>query len=135
LARPNGSTRHEEIFMSKEATASAYTLMLNDETYREEVAQDADALGDFDLSDDEIAVLREEASTEVTGFAIGMGPVMGHLSSGPPLSGHTASSLGIALNRAGGLPSRSLTGLGFASSAGCCPWGGGSFVAEGDSSF
>ncbi len=115
--------------MSKEATAAAYTLMLNDETFRDEVADDPAALEDFELTDEEVGVLREEAGSEVTGFAIGLGPVMGHLSSGPPLSGHTASSLGIALNRASGLPSRSLTGLGFASSAGCCPWGGGSFVA------
>ncbi len=121
--------------MSKEATAAAYTLMLNDEAYRDEVAADATALDDFELTDEEKSVLQEEAGTEVSGFAIGMGPVMGHLSSGPPLSGHTASALGIALNRAGGLPSRSLTGLGFASSAGCCPWGGGSFVSEGDMSF
>ena len=120
--------------MSKEATAAAYTLMLTDEQYRDEVAADAAALEDFELTDEEISVLREEAGTEVTGFAIGMGPAMGFLSSGPPLSGHTASSLGIALNRAGGLPSRSLTGIGFASNAGCCPWGGGSFVAEGDMS-
>jgi hypothetical protein len=115
--------------MSKEATAAAYTLLLTDETFRDEVANDPSALDDFELDEAEKSVLREEAGTEVSGFAVGMGPVMGHLSSGPPLSGPTASSLGIAINRASGLPSRSLTGIGFASNAGCCPWNSGGFVA------
>ena len=109
--------------MSKDAVASAYTVMLNDEGFKEMVAGDASVLDPWELSDEEREVLIEEANAEVAGFALGVGPVMGHLSSGPPLSAPVASSLGFALNRASGLPTSSLKGPGFASGAGCCPWG------------
>lgn len=65
----------------------------------------------------------EEAITDTSGFAIGAGGVMGHLGSGPLLSPGVASSLGTALNHASGLPTGALKGPGFASGAGCCPWG------------
>ncbi|HVN50537.1 MAG TPA: hypothetical protein VMT43_03845 [Acidimicrobiales bacterium] len=109
--------------MSKDAVASAYTVMLNDKGFRELVHEDPSTLDPWELTDDEKDVLLEEAGAEVSGFAIGFGPVMTHLSSGPPLSAPVASSLGFALNRAAGLPTGSLRGPGFASGAGCCPWG------------
>ena len=109
--------------MSKDAVASAYTVMLNDEGFKELVVEDPTVLDPWELDDGEKAVLVEEAATEVSGYSIGMGPVMGHLSSGPPLSAGIASSLGFALNRAGGLPTGSLKGPGLVSDAACCPWG------------
>jgi len=115
--------------MSKEAVASVYTIMLNDDGYRELVAENPAVLDEWDLTDDERQLLLEEASTEVSGFSIGSGPIMGYLSRGPLLSQPVASSLGIALNRAAGLPTGALTGPGFAASAGCCPWNK-SFVAD-----
>ena len=111
--------------MSRDAIASVYTIMLNDERFREVVVEEPDVLDEWDLSDQERALLLEEAGTEVSGFAIGSGPVMGYLGSkgnGPPLSQPVGSALGIALNKASGLPVRSLSGLGFAMDAGCCPW-------------
>ena len=109
--------------MSKDAVASVYTVILNDDGFRELVAEDPSVLDPWELTDEERAVVLDEAMAEVSGFSIGMGPVMGHLSSGPPLSPGIASGLGFALNKASGLPTGSLKGPGFASGAGCCPWG------------
>jgi hypothetical protein len=116
--------------MSREALASAYTVLLTNDALREEIAQDASVLEAWELTDDEKNVLIEEAGAEVSGFAIGSGHVMDYLSgpSGPPLSPSTASSLGVALNLAAGLPTKSLSGPGFAASGGCCPWNK-SFIA------
>jgi len=110
--------------MSREAVATAYTAMLNDDEFRDLVAQNPEVLEPWDLTDQEKSVLVEEAGTEVTGFAIGSGAVMGHLAgaSGPPLMPATSMSLGMALNRASGLPIGSLQGPAFASDGGCCPW-------------
>jgi hypothetical protein len=118
--------------MSKEAVASVYAMMLTDVEFREEIAANPEVLGVWELTDDERKVLLQESGAEVSGFAIGSGPVMSFLSgpSGPPLSGPSASSLGIALNKAGGLPTTALNGPGFVADAGCCPWGHG-FVADG----
>ncbi|MEZ5144606.1 MAG: hypothetical protein R2726_19140 [Acidimicrobiales bacterium] len=109
--------------MSKDAVAIIYTKMLDDDRYRELVADDPGVLDAWDLDDEERAVVVEEATAEVSGFAIGRGPVMGYLSKGPLLSPGVASSLGVSLNHASGLPTGSLKGPGFASGAGCCPWG------------
>jgi hypothetical protein len=111
--------------MSRDAIASVYTIMLNDDGYREVVASEPDVLDEWDLTDEERLLLQEEAGAEVIGFAIGSGPVMGYLGSpgnGRPLSQPVGSALGTALNRAAGLPVRSLGGLGFAMEGGCCPW-------------
>jgi hypothetical protein len=109
--------------MSKDAVASVYTVMLNDEGFKDLIVEDPSRLDSWELTDEERAVLLEEAGAEVAGFTIGMGPVMSHLGSGPPLSPGIASGLGFALNKASGLPTGSLKGPGFASGAGCCPWG------------
>ncbi len=119
--------------MSKDSVATAYTAILNDDGLRELVAEDPSVLDPYELTDEEKAVLVEEATAEVSGFAIGFGPAMTHLGSGPPLSPPVASSLGFALNRASGLPTGSLKGPGFAAGAGCCPWGSG-FVGMGEMS-
>jgi hypothetical protein len=121
--------------MSKDAVASAYTAMLNDEGFRTLVVEDPARLDGWDLTDDERAVLVEEANAEVGGFSFswGAGPAMNHLSSGPPLSPNIASGLGLALNNAAGLPTGSLKGPGFASDLGCCPWGH-AFVGMGEMS-
>lgn len=113
--------------MTKEAIADVYTKMLDEEGFRDTVAADPKVLDTWDLTPEEKQVAIEEATTEVQGFAIGGGAVMGYLSgpSGPPLSGNAASALGGALNRSAGLPSASLSGPGFAATAGCCPWGHG----------
>jgi hypothetical protein len=116
--------------MSKDAVASVYTVMLNDDGFKDLLVADPSQLDSWELSDEERAVLMEEASAEVSGFAMGFGPVMGHLGSGPPMSPGVASGLGFALNKAGGLPTTSLTGPGLASNAACCPWGHG-FVGQG----
>jgi hypothetical protein len=109
--------------MSKDGLASAYTVLLNDDGFRDLVTEDPSVLDPWELDDDEKAVLIEEASTEVAGFSIGQGPVMGRLGRGPLLSPGVASGLGFALNKASGLPTGSLKGPGIASNAGCCPWG------------
>lgn len=118
--------------MSRDAVASVYTMMLNDESFREAVATDPESLGAWELTDTERDVLLEEASTDVTGYSLGGGPVMGHLAgpSGPPLSGAVASGLGVALNKMGGLPLGSLRGPGIAADGGCCPWNK-QFIADG----
>ncbi len=72
--------------MSKDSVATVYTAILNDDGLRQLVAEDPSILDTYELSDEEKAVLVEEASAEVSGFSIGMGPVMSHLSSGPPMS-------------------------------------------------
>ena len=109
--------------MSKDSVASVYTIMLNDEGFKDLVVAEPERLDAWELSDEERAVLLEEANAEVSGFAFGGGAAMGYLSSGPPLSPGIASGLGFAMNRASGLPTGSLKGPGFASGAGCCPWG------------
>ena len=70
--------------MSKDSVATAYTAILNDDGLRQLVAEDPSVLDPYELTDEEKAVLVEEVSAEVSGFSIGMGPVMSHLSSGPP---------------------------------------------------
>ena len=109
--------------MSKDGLASAYTVMLNDDGFRDLIAEDPSRLEGWELTDEERSVLLEEAGAEVSGFSIGVGPVMGHLSSGPPMSPNVASGLGFALNKASGLPTGALNGPGFAAHAACCPWG------------
>jgi hypothetical protein len=107
--------------MSREATASVYTMMLNDEGYKDLVADDPSVLDEWDLTDEERQLLLDEAGAEVSGFAIGAGALMHHIRFGPPLPQPVASSFGIALNRAAGLPAGALQGPGFAAD-GCCPW-------------
>lgn len=109
--------------MSKDALAGVYSNMLTDDGFRERVASEPGVLDTWDLTGDEKALLIEDASIDVAGFAIGAGGVMGYLGSGPLLSPAVASGLGTALNQASGLPTGSLKGPGFASGAGCCPWG------------
>ena len=108
--------------MSKDAFAGVYTNMLNDEGFRDQVADDPAVLDVWDLTDDEKGLLVDEANTEVAGFSIGSGGAMGYLSSGPLLSPSVASGLGSALNSAAGLPTGALAGPGFVADAGCCPW-------------
>lgn len=109
--------------MSKDALAGVYSQMLEDESFRTTIAEHPEVLGDWDLADDEKAALLEEASAEVSGFAIGRGAAMSKLSGGPSLSPAMASRLGGALNSAAGLPGGALNGPGFLSNAACCPWG------------
>jgi len=109
--------------MSKDALAGVYAQMLEDESFRSTIAEHPEVLGDWDLDDDEKAALLDEAGAEVSGFAIGSGPVMTRLGGGPSLSPAVSSKLGAALNMASGLPTGALNGPGFASNAGCCPWG------------
>ena len=112
--------------MSKDAIAGIYTQLLVDDDYRESLSANPGLLDDYDLTDEEKGVLREEVGAEVEGFAIGAGPVMSYMSArrGPPLSPSIASGLGAALNAAAGLPVGALNGPGFVSNTGCCPWGG-----------
>ncbi|MCU0270070.1 MAG: hypothetical protein MUF83_15680 [Acidimicrobiales bacterium] len=109
--------------MSKDAFAGVYATMLEDDTFRDVVAEHPEVLNDWDLTDDEKSVLHEEASTEVEGFAFGSGPAMTYLSGGPSLSPAVSSRLGGALNTRAGLPTGALNGPGFLSNAACCPWG------------
>ena len=76
-------------------------------------------------------MLQDEATSDVSGFAVGSGPAMSWLAgpSGAPLSSLVSLSLGTALNQAAGLPTTSLAGHGIAASGGCCPWNK-SFVAD-----
>jgi len=108
--------------VSKDAVGAIYTKMLDDERYRSLVAEDPSVLDAWELSDEERAVLVDEATTEVSGFAFGNSPAMRFIQHGPPMSPGIASSLGFSLNNAAGLPTGSLKGPGFASD-GCCPWG------------
>lgn len=109
--------------MSKDALAGVYATMLEDDSFRDLVAEHPEVLGDFDLTDDEKTALIEEANVEVEGFAMGMGPAMSMLSGGPALSPAVAGRLGGAMNSAAGLPTGALNGPGFLSNAACCPWG------------
>jgi hypothetical protein len=109
--------------MSKDALAGVYAQMLTDESFRSTVAEKPEVLATWDLTSEEKDLLVEDATTEVAAFSIGSGGVMGYLGSGPTLSPGVASGLGSALNVASGLPTGSLKGPGFASGAGCCPWG------------
>ncbi len=100
--------------MSKDAIAGVYAQMLTEEGFRQSIAENPALLNEFDLTDEEKSVLRQEAQTEVEGFSLGAGPVMAHLGArrGPQLSPGTASALGAALNFASGLPVGSLQGPG-----------------------
>ncbi len=109
--------------MSKDALAGVYADMLTDDGLKSKIAAEPRVLDTWDLTAEEKRLLVEEASAEVTGFAIGGGPVMGYLGAGPLLSPGNAMNLGRALNSAAGLPTGALNGPGFASGAGCCPWG------------
>ena len=111
--------------MSREALASAYTIFLTDERFREEVAADPHALDSWDLADDEAAALVAEARSDVSAFASENSVVIGKLVSGPPLTGPVSAGLGAALNLASGLPTAALDGPGFLAHAACCPWGHG----------
>ena len=90
--------------LEQRCVASVYTVVLNDEGFKDLLVADPGQLDSWELSDEERAVLIEEAAAEVLGFSMGFGPVMGHLDSGPPMSPGTASGLGFALNKAGGPP-------------------------------
>jgi hypothetical protein len=109
--------------MSKDALAGVFTHMLDDPEFRDTVATNPDVLDTWDLTDEEKQLLVDDAGSDVEAFAIGGGGLMGYLGSGPLLSPGVASGLGGALNRASGLPTGALQGPGFASGAGCCPWG------------
>lgn len=112
--------------MSKDAIAGVYAQMLTEDGFRQSIAANPALLNEFDLTDEEKSVLRQESEAEVEGFAIGSGPVMAHLGArrGPQLSPGTASALGAAINFASGLPVGSLQGPGFVNNTACCPWGG-----------
>lgn len=114
--------------MSKDALAGVYTVMLEDDSFRDGLADNPAQLDDWDLDDEEKAALLEEARAEVSGFAFGSGPVMSHMSSrrGASLTPSVASRLGQAMNQNAGLPGGALNGPGFLSNAACCPWGHGS---------
>jgi hypothetical protein len=109
--------------MSKDALAGVYAEMLENDSFRDTVAEHPEVLGDWDLTADEKAALIEEASAEVAGFAFGNSPAMKALSGGPALSPGVSSRLGGAMNKASGLPTGALNGPGFLSNAACCPWG------------
>jgi len=118
--------------MSREALASAYTLFLTSEKFRDDVAADPSVLSAWDLADDEAAALVDEARSEVFAFANENSVVIGKLVTGPPLSGPTSAGLGAALNLANGLPTQALQGPGFIAHAACCPWGHGVVGFSGD---
>lgn len=118
--------------MSKDALAGVYSSMLDDEDLRAKIAENPAVLDAWDLTEQEKQLLVDEATTEVSGFAIGEGGVMGYLGTGPLLSPGVASTLGVSLNRASGLPTGALRGPGFASGAGCCPWNHGVVAATDD---
>ena len=111
--------------MSKDALAGVYAHMLTNDSYRQTVAQKPEALNDWDLNAEEKAVLLDEARIKDPKVTIGSGPVMSYFSSkrGAPLSPPVASSLGVALNQAAGLPVGALKGPGFLAECACCPWG------------
>jgi hypothetical protein len=111
--------------MSRDAIAGVYTEMLSDPSYRKQVAQNPEVLDAWDLTSEEKKVLVDEAKQGRVGSPIESGPVLTHLATkrGPMLSPPVASSLGIAINRAVGLPHSALSGPGFLSNAACCPWG------------
>lgn len=113
--------------MSKDALAGVYAALLTDDAYRNSIAENPEILNDWDLTDEEKEVLTAEATAEVSGFAIGSGPVMSHFSAtrGPQLSPGVASALGGAINNAAGLPTGALDGPGFVTRHACCPWGHG----------
>lgn len=109
--------------MSKDALAGVYAEMLENDAFRDTVAEHPEVLGDWDLTEDEKTALIEEASAEVAGFSLGSGPASRALNGGPALSPAVASRLGTAMNKASGLPTGALNGPGFLSNAACCPWG------------
>ncbi len=111
--------------MSKDAIAGVYTQMLTDDSYRRVVAANPEALNEWDLTKEEKAVLIKEAQLKQGNESIESRPVLSYLASnrGPMLSPPVASSLGVALNVAAGLPVGALNGPGFLSNAACCPWG------------
>jgi hypothetical protein len=111
--------------MSRDALAGVYIEMLAEAKNREIIAKHPDILNDWDLTEEEKKVLKEEAAAGPPGPKIESGPVLKYIETkrGPKLSPPIASSLGIAINKALGLPHGSLKGPGFVSNAACCPWG------------
>jgi len=109
--------------VSRDALASVYADILENDYFRRTVAEHPEVLGDFELTDDEKKALSGEAGQKAEEIVIGEGPVMKALHNGPTLSPGVASRLGAALNKAAGLPVGALNGPGFLSNAACCPWG------------
>jgi hypothetical protein len=109
--------------VSRDALASVYADILENEYFRRTVAEHPEVLGDFDLTDAEKKALKGEVGHKAKEIVIGDGPVMKALHHGPTLSPGVALRLGAALNRAAGLPVGALNGPGFLSNAACCPWG------------
>ena len=107
--------------MSRDAIARAYVRLLNDGDYRRFVRIADEDFEESELTAGEARLLRDEADAEA--FASDDGPVMSYLRGGPPLSPRLASELGVALNKAHGLPTVSLQEPGFRASCECCPWG------------
>ena len=71
--------------MSKDALAGVYSQMLDDSAFRDQVAENPNVLDTWDLTAEEKKLLIEDAETDVAGFAIGSGGVMGYMGSGTPL--------------------------------------------------
>ena len=107
--------------MSRDAVARMYVRILNDNNQRRIDCTTHEIFDDTELTPGEVQLLREEAGARA--FASDEGPVMSYLRGAPALSPRLASELGIALNRAHGLPTASLQELGYRSTGPCCPWG------------
>jgi hypothetical protein len=107
--------------MSRDAIARAYVRILNTCDDGRFASSAEEVFDEPELSQGEMQLLREEANAGA--FASDKGPVMSYLRSGPPLTPRIASELGIALNRAHGLPTASLQEPGYRPSCECCPWG------------
>ncbi|HEY1615947.1 MAG TPA: hypothetical protein VGF97_19905 [Rhizomicrobium sp.] len=108
--------------MSTQSVAQAFTRLLEDPAYRGLVARNAAELDAWDLDTLERRMLAEEAANGFSSPDIGSGVVMTFLR-GAALPPRVASDLGVALNKAHGLPTASFTEPGFVSGSACCPWG------------
>ena len=109
--------------MRTQIVAQVFTRMLDDPAYRGSVARNSAELDAWDLSAEERQMLVQEAAHGISRAGVGSGPVMNFLRSGAALPPRLASDLGVALNRASGLPTASFTEPGFVSGSACCPWG------------
>lgn len=107
--------------MSTNGIACAYIRILDNDDFRLSVRATDEALSEWELTEGERRLLREEADAEA--LPRDDGPVMSYLRGGLPLRPRLASDLGAALNRAYGLPTASLQEPGYRPSSNCCPWG------------
>ena len=107
--------------MSADHLALVYTEMLNDPAFKKRVASERlSALVGWYLTDEERALLIEEAQAERKDYSVAESKAIAYIARVGPISQTAGSALGNAINRAMRLPIFGPMAGGC--DAGCCSW-------------